>query len=285
MSSIANSVGRGGVNREDDVKVVQKLLNLAIGTVSLSEDGKIGIATISAIDYFQSHMIGIKPDGRIDPSGASLIMLNKQAENPHCISDKIDLPASGNVSKLNDVDFQQAATNIGCEVAAIQAVTEVESRGDGFLASKRPKILFEAHIFSRLTYNCFDKVFPDISSKTWNKKLYNGGEEEYPRLIKAMAVDRTCALQSASWGMFQIMGFNYQVCGYASVEEFVQDMFKSESEHLSAFVGYIKKNNLASNLKDKNWAAFAASYNGPDYAQNAYDTAMATAYKKFAGSK
>ena len=100
-----------------------------------------------------------------------------------------------------------------------------------------------------------------------------------------MALDRAAALQSASWGMFQIMGFNYQACGYSSVESFVEDMFKSESEHLSAFVGFIKKNKLAAALKSKNWATFAAAYNGPGYAENHYDTKMEKAYKKFAGKK
>ena len=72
-----------------------------------------------------------------------------------------------------------------------------------------------------------------------------------------MAIDRTAALQSASWGMFQIMGFNYQACGYGSVESFINDMFESESRHLTAFVGFIKKNKLASALKNKSWATFA----------------------------
>ncbi|WKJ90882.1 N-acetylmuramidase family protein [Methylomonas montana] len=285
MSTIVKSVGRGAINHEADVKIIQRLLNLAVEAINLNEDGKIGPATISAIDYFQYHYVGVKPDGRIDPNGASLILLNKKAENPQCASDRVDLPSLGNASKLQDNDFTQASTKLGCEVAAIRAVTEIESKGDGFLVSKRPKILFEAHIFSRLTYHCFDKSYPDISSKAWNKKLYKGNEDEYPRLIKAMAIDRNAALQSASWGMFQIMGFNYRASGYSAVERFVEDMFKSESEHLSAFVEYIKTNKLTSTLKDKNWAAFAAAFNGPDYAQNAYDTKMAAVYKKFAGLK
>jgi len=35
--------------------------------------------------------------------------------------------------KLNDYDFQEAATLINCEVSAVKAVAEVESAGDGFL--------------------------------------------------------------------------------------------------------------------------------------------------------
>ena len=34
--------------------------------------------------------------------------------------------------KLNDNDFQEAATLLSCDVPAIKAVAEVESAGDGF---------------------------------------------------------------------------------------------------------------------------------------------------------
>jgi hypothetical protein len=36
---------------------------------------------------------------------------------------------------------------LGCEVAAIKAVTEVEGAGQGMLANGKPRILFEPHIF------------------------------------------------------------------------------------------------------------------------------------------
>ncbi|WP_262919099.1 N-acetylmuramidase family protein [Niabella hibiscisoli] len=48
---------------------------------------------------------------------------------------------------LTEKDFQDAARQLNCEVAAIKAVAEVESKGDGFLPTGEPKILFERHIF------------------------------------------------------------------------------------------------------------------------------------------
>ena len=41
--------------------------------------------------------------------------------------------------KLNDNDFQEAATLLNCEVPAIKAVAEVESAGDGFLRCTKKK--------------------------------------------------------------------------------------------------------------------------------------------------
>lgn len=285
MDQIRKSVGRGGLNRQDDVVAVQRLLNRAIGEIALSEDGRIGPATVAAIDYFQGHFLGLRPDGRVDPNGPTLIKLSTCAAAPRRGSDRIDLPPVGSATRLRDADFQQAATKLGCDVAVIQAVTEVESKGDGFLPSKRPKILFEAHIFSRLTFHCFDRTHSDVSSKSWNKKLYKGDDGEYARLTKAMSLDRSAALQSASWGMFQIMGFNYGACGYSSVDEFVRSMFESEAEHLLSFVEFVKSSQLEPHLKAKNWSAFAAAYNGPDYEENAYHVKLEMAYKKFAGAK
>jgi hypothetical protein len=175
--------------------------------------------------------------------------------------------------------FSKAAAEIGCEIAAIQAVAEVESRGDGFLPDNRPKILFERHIFSRETGRKFDSKYPDISSKKTGG--YLGGSREYDRLEKAFNLDAEAALKSASWGRFQIMGFNYRACGFKSVEQFVDAAKASEDQHLMAFVGFVKENHLDDELRRKDWAKFARGYNGPAYQKNQYDIKMAQAYKKY----
>ena len=134
---------------------------------------------------------------------------------------------------ISEQAFAEAAEDLGCEIAAIKAVAEVESRGDGFLQDNRPKILFERHIFSRTTGRKYDGSHPDIS----NRKAggYQGGAKEHDRLKEAMALDEEAALKSASWGRFQIMGFNHAACGYDSVQDFVAAMEESEDEHLQAF--------------------------------------------------
>ena len=68
--------------------------------------------------------------------------------------------------ELRASDFTRAAAALNCEEACIKAVAEVESRGGGFLKSGRPKILFEAHIFSKRTHHLHDKGHADLSSKT-----------------------------------------------------------------------------------------------------------------------
>jgi len=183
--------------------------------------------------------------------------------------------------KLKEIDFQNAAKEIGVEIAAIKAVVDVESQGSGFLQDGRPKILFEAHIFSSMTNHIYDVSHPNISSRKWNKSLYKGGAREYDRLNEAILLNKIAALESASYGLFQIMGFNYKICGWNDVETFVNDMYKNEGEHLKAFAGFIKANKLEKHLQNKDWPKFAKGYNGPAYAQNKYDIKMREAYEKY----
>ena len=168
-----------------------------------------------------------------------------------------------------------AARSIGCDVAAVQAVIDVESRG-GFYQDTRPKILFERHVFSERTRRRFDARYPDISSRTPGG--YSGGPAEYGRLARAIALDRHAALESASWGAFQIMGYHYDTLGCSDVDMFCRRMCTSEDDQLQAFVGFVKANRLDDELCRRDWTAFARGYNGAAYARNRYDVKLAAAY-------
>lgn len=180
---------------------------------------------------------------------------------------------------INDREFQDAAEKLGCEVAAVKAVAKVESRGSGTFPNGLPVILFEAHVFSRLTDHMYDHSHPNISSLRWNKSLYKGGLAEHDRLAEAALLNRDAALQSASWGAFQLMGFNWKDCGFNSLQDFINAMYGGEAGQLRAFIGFIKKQNLAVYLKNKDWAKFAERYNGRGYKDNKYDTRLEAAYK------
>ena len=76
----------------------------------------------------------------------------------------------------------------------------------------------------------------------WEKGHYKGGIGEYDRLEQARKINREAADASASWGMFQIMGFNYAACGEESIESFVRSMCESEFKQLLLTANFIKKN-------------------------------------------
>jgi hypothetical protein len=192
----------------------------------------------------------------------------------------IPTPASAQPPLISDADITAAANALGVEPAAIFAVSQVESGGrTGFDAQGRPKILFEARWFHKFTNGIYDGSHPNLSQPTWDgaKKYYK--DDQWARLKEAFALNAEAALKSASWGKFQVMGFNHN--GYPDVFKFCTAMFLSEKEHLTTFLAFCKDNNLLQYLKAKDWAKFAKGYNGEGYQANNYDTKLATAYQEY----
>lgn len=182
------------------------------------------------------------------------------------------------MTPLTASDFAHAANVLGCEEAAIRAVSDVESAGDGFLPSGRLVVKFEGHIFYKYTQGAFAKTHPTLCYPRWTEAHSRRGEAAWLRLDQAIALNRRAALLSTSFGRFQVMGFNHAACGFADVERFVANLASGEPAQLQAFIRYIIHRKLADALKAKDWAAFAKGYNGPAYAENQYDRKMATAY-------
>ena len=60
----------------------------------------------------------------------------------------------------------------------------------------------------------------------------------------------------------------------------VEEACESEAGQLRQMAAFIKSAGLQDELMAKNWAKFARGYNGPGYAQNAYDVKLAQAYEK-----
>lgn len=178
-------------------------------------------------------------------------------------------------------DFYQAALLLNCEVAAIRAVHYVEAAGSGFFNSGKIKIRFEAHWFSHYTNGLFDKLYPNISVAEANSKLSLAGENEYRRFSKAFALSPKAAMLATSWGAFQIMGFNFEACGFDTVDEMVNDFKKGEDRQLIGFSNFIKYKSLDDELRNHQWATFAKFYNGRNFAQNQYDKKLLNAYNNF----
>ena len=169
--------------------------------------------------------------------------------------------------ELTHEDYNSAAKSLGCDMPIIQAFAEVESSGYGFWEFSdddwRPKILFEARWFHNLTNGEWDATHPNISSEKWDRSLYAYGKKEYDRLDEACALDRVAGLQSASWGKFQIMGFNYRRGGYNKLQDFINAMYRSEADHLTAFCGFIKSDaKLHEALIRHDYRTMALRYNG-----------------------
>ncbi|EMJ9865677.1 N-acetylmuramidase family protein [Salmonella enterica] len=185
-----------------------------------------------------------------------------------------------NGDKIDDTDYEEAAKELGCEVAAIKAVAKNETGpyGSYFKFEDNddyvPAILFERHHFHKYTNGKYDQ-FEDISNPVAGG--YGATSIQYAKLIKAYALDKKAALKSASWGKFQILASNYATSGYASPEDFVFALSKSEKNQLKAFVSFIKADRvLLRSIRTKDWLSFAQRYNGPR--QKGYDLKMERNY-------
>lgn len=185
---------------------------------------------------------------------------------------------------LAEPAFEEAAQALGCELAAVRAVAEVESRGAGFDAARRPTLLYERHVFSRNTAprGKHDASHPDVSfSKPYAPGTFGNSEQQWVRLGKAYGLDPVAALKAPSWGLFQILGENHKACGYAAVVDYARAMTTSPVTQLRAFVAFVRSSpTLLKAIRERNWAAFARAYNGPHYARYQYDQKMAQAYAK-----
>lgn len=180
---------------------------------------------------------------------------------------------------LSGDGFQRALIDLGVGAAELLALLAVESKSCGFLPDRRPVILFERHWFHKLTRGAFSDEHPDISNP--KPGGYAGLAREYPRLEKAVRLDREAALKSASWGAGQVMGFNHGVAGFADVEAMVAAMMASEDAQLMAVVGFLHRAGIVPLMQAHDWAGVARRYNGPAFARNQYDRRLAGAFAQF----
>lgn len=247
----------------DAVEGIQRLLK-EIG-YPIKIDGEFGPGTKRTVKLFQKQA-GLVVDGRVGTK--TLELLKQHPKDPKVLSQD---------------DIEWAAGELGVEVAAVMAVNEVESRGSGFFNATHPAILYERHVMRRrLKHNGIDptpyeKSMPGIVNRSMGG--YKGGLVEFTRLEVAKGIDPTSAMESASWGAFQIMGYHWKHLGYVSIDDYVEKMHRGEREHLAAFVAFIQADpRLHNALREKDWASFARYYNGPAYAKHGYHHKMAAAF-------
>lgn len=262
---------------------IQRMLNQECG-LHLKCDGGFGPITRDAIVTYQNKKF-IKATGTYSAPTAALM-------DP-LIAAKY----------LNDLSWGPAAAALSVPIASVKAVQQVETSGSGFLDDGRSQILFERHVFRRqlmafmgksvmnamavakaagmnyqpgaTTLNVIDGWLQANWSDVYNQSAggYSGGAKEYDRMAKAAKLDLPSAQCSASWGLFQIMGYQYAILGYPNVAAYVADAQTSETLHLQQFVKFILADaHLLGCLRTRDWHGFAVGYNGQG--QQGYDTRL-----------
>lgn len=187
-------------------------------------------------------------------------------------------PWIGRAAQIDDYDLPRIGYMIGVGEDIVHMVMDVESRGEGFNDNGVIR-LFEKH-------KMYKYVPKDLRDAAVNKGIaYPKWRRDYKNneafFLKAYEFDPKAALLSTSWGLGQIMGFNYKLAGYSSVEEMVKAFADDEAEQLEAMIKFITNAKLDSVLQkmekttDKNELValariFAKGYNGEGYAKNDY---------------
>jgi len=178
---------------------------------------------------------------------------------------------------LSASDFTAALGTLGVDAATAWSILTVESGKAGYLPDRRPQILFERAVFHNKTGGAYDASNPDISQTTWGG--YIGGAAEYTRLAEAYALNQDAAFQSASWGIGQIMGFNFANAGYASAEAMVADACGSEAAQLTQFINFLTNTGIVNYLQAQDWNNVARLYNGPGQVAK-YSGLLSASYNK-----
>lgn len=184
-------------------------------------------------------------------------------------------------------DVIDAGRSLNIKPELISVVAKVETRGEAFLPSGKPKILFERHWMYRLLrkdgytskqLRLLQQQYPDVVNS--EPGGYVGGEDEYKKLIRASRIHKEIAHQCISMGKFQIMGFHYKRLGYSSAVNMLKAASK-EKEHLMMLVKFIKTDkNLLSSLRNLDFDGFASVYNGENYRDNNYAGKMRSHYER-----
>ncbi|QNM96386.1 N-acetylmuramidase domain-containing protein [Chitinimonas koreensis] len=269
LKTIAKTVLKAALRRHDvglDVVELQELLTIAGHVVKA--DGLFGDATEAAVRAAQARF-GLVVDGQAGPK--TLAALRAGDADPR---------------HLREADLVAAADKLGVPLATVKAINAVESKGVGFLPGGQPVLLFERPVMYRQLKaaghdaDALAVQFPNLVSR--ERGGYAGGATEWHRYLSACHIDPACAIEAASWGAWQVMGYHWRELGYTSAAAFLAEMQTSERAQLDAFVRFVLNDEtLLKALRARKWAEVARLYNGPAYRDNDYDGKLARAYARF----
>lgn len=123
-------------------------------------------------------------------------------------------------------------------LAKLLAIIEVESSGSGFGKDGRLLLQFEPNVFSRRSGVPLDKP----NKWTWDENKVDVQSKEWLAFEDASKLNPTIAMESTSWGLPQIMGFNYKLAGYQDVKSMVESFKVSEYNQIKGLLNFISSN-------------------------------------------
>jgi peptidoglycan hydrolase-like protein with peptidoglycan-binding domain len=253
------------------VREIQSLL-ARLGRYSGGRNGALDAETRGAIKTFQFER-GMVVTGTIDEALAARLA----AEIGRFTKvDPGDLVAKRTGPPTLE-EYRDIAARLGVDAPTLEAVRQTETSQHGFDSDGRPTILFERHIFSRLTHGRFDMSHPQVSANQPGGYGPPGGAQ-WSRLKEAYALDPEAAYEATSFGMFQILGGLHKEVGFETVAEYARFVSQSEANQVEVFARFVEHGGLLAPLRCLDWVGFARRYNGPNFRRNHYDERLRAAY-------
>ena len=174
-------------------------------------------------------------------------------------------------------DFGKMAKALDVPSHWPQAIAQIETNNKPFTVEGHPVIRFEGHHWRK-------RRAPTPAGKGFDKvrNPRNLGER-WDQFLAMAKADRDAAILSHSFGAFQIMGFNYKVCGFTRPADFAAAM-QSKDGQAAAFVRFVQRGPaLVAALRNNDERTIAKHYNGPRYERNRYHLKLANWRAKLHG--
>lgn len=178
----------------------------------------------------------------------------------------------------SEAAIQRMADRIGCDIAAIKAVIEVEASGEWYKPNGSFVRRFEPHHLPAHLQKAVG------FSGNWRDSLRLTARRRAEMFLKSHAMDAEAACKAASWGAFQIMGFNAHRSGFSGAVAMVQAFEEDIQAQLDAFTNFVFTINADGDIRAHNWTAFARKYNGSGQ-PHVYAAKIERAYTKHNSGK
>lgn len=190
---------------------------------------------------------------------------------------------------------REAAAKHKIPLANLLAVIEVESDGVSYATVnhkslgkqlREPLIRWEGHYFDkRLGANsrAIARKQGLADPKAGGIKNPSSQEDRWNKLFwPAYDINEQAAIESASYGVGQVMGAHWDKLGYSSAQHLLDSVRSSLGAQVYLMVAYIVVFGLLDELQRGDFQGFARGYNGPNFRKYKYDTKMKAAAKKYA---
>lgn len=198
--------------------------------------------------------------------------------------------AAYSLSEMFDHQIVSAVTSVAnqydLDPAALMAITDVQSGGKVLAVINgraEPLIKFEWHYFQR-RLSPPDRARAGNLCHSWSIAHSDNCEQQissWALLNRAVEIDAQTALESAFWGVGEILGMHWRWLGFTSVSELADLCRRDVAGQVDLMMRYIDRAGLTGDVRARDWESFARGFNGRAYRKKRYHLKLAAAHGRW----